>query len=484
MNKRGVVLDIGTGVVVRIWTQVTAIFVLVAAGRVLERQEFGIYSISAVFLVVITTIMYSGIYEYIIKSEQAAAADDTCFWINAGFASLGAFAMVLSAPLIAKVSHAPEIASVMLWLAPSALIAALTSWQEALLLRRKRVAAYYIILCIAETASATLAVMLLLSGMKLFALIGYRYSQLILTSAGYLLYQRDRPHFRWRAEQARLALGFASRLYGSRVIGIITNFSADLIIGALASPAAAGSYRLASRIVFGCSEIWFQPVKTVAWVRFSSSLERTSRLAKTSLQQDWLGLMMLLSMIAWPALGCAAVLSRPLTAAVLGRDWLVAAPVLAVLALAKSAELFEIFLDPLLATTGDLRSLPRIRAAASVIAIAGFLALAHLGATAAAWAQVTTYGLLAGVTIRFGLKRTALGFPTLLARLLPGLVTTLLTMLAAAAAARLTSASALPPVASLAVDLAAGATVWAFMAGAVFRRTAVTSIAHLKAAAS
>ena len=74
------------------------------------------------------------------------------------------------------------------------------------------------------------------------------------------------------ALEARSALVFASRLYGGRLIAFVFNFSADLIIGTLAGPAAAGAYRLATRMVFGVSEIWFQPIKTIAWVRFSSAV--------------------------------------------------------------------------------------------------------------------------------------------------------------------------------------------------------------------
>jgi O-antigen/teichoic acid export membrane protein len=475
VKKLAVAREIGIGVVVRAWTQVTAFVVVVIAARMLERQEFGIYAIASVFIIILSTIMYSGIYEYIIKTEDYEAAADTCYWINLGFALAGAIVIALLAPLVAALVRAPQIAPLMLCLAPTAIIAALTSWQEALVLRRKKITGYYIIWFCSETIAAGLAIALFFAGVRLYALVGYRYSQLIVSSVGYLLYMGDVPRLAWRTEQARHALAFASRLYGSRLIAIVTNYGADLIIGTLASPAAAGAYRLASRMIFGFSEIYFQPIKTIAWVRFSSA-ER----AGSGLGHEWLGLMTVLSMIAWPTLGGAAVLSRQLTGTVLGNTWLAAAPVVVILALSKSGELFEVFLDPLLGTAGNTALLLRIRAGAAVVAIAGFLALAHLGPAFAAWAQAATYLSLAIVTIIVGLKRTNGTVRALITALLPGLATTALTMLAAAAASRLTGGAGWPLIAKFAADVAAGGFVWAFMAGIVFRRRTLGALLSLK----
>jgi O-antigen/teichoic acid export membrane protein len=272
-----------------------------------------------------------------------------------------------------------------------------------------------------------------------------------------------------------LALAFASGLYGSRVINIVANFGADLSIGVLASPAAAGTYRLASRMVFGFTEIWFQPIKTIAWVRFSSAVRD-----RLGLDQEWLGLMMVLSMLAWPTLGGVAVLSDQLTVTVLGSNWLAAGPIVSILALAKSAELFEIFLDPLLGTEGASHRLFRIRIVACVVAVAGFSALAPFGAPAAAVAQVGTYLMLAIVTIRIGLKRTGVTARGLLLTLLPGAATTLLTVVSAAAAAGLAGRSGWPPIAQFACEIAAGALAWAFAVGVVFRGRVWGMIMKLK----
>ena len=274
MSKVAVARDMGIGAIVRVWTQATAFVVILEAGRTLELNEFGVYAMASVFLIVLNTLIYSGIYEYLLKTDDFRAVADTCFCINLAIAACGSLIIVALAPLIAALAAAPSVEPMMFWLAPTALVGAVTSWQEAILLRRKTVTAYYVIWFCSETISAALALTLLLHGMHLYALVGYRYSQCICNFVAYLLYTRDFPRLAWQAEQARTALFFALPLYGSRLVGIVANYSADLIIGILASPAAAGSYGWASRMIFGFSEVWFQPIKTIAWVRFTAAARR------------------------------------------------------------------------------------------------------------------------------------------------------------------------------------------------------------------
>jgi O-antigen/teichoic acid export membrane protein len=465
MSKPGAARDIGIGVFVRGWTQVMSLLVVIVASHVLARQDFGTYAIASVFMIVLSTIMYSGLYEYIIKTEDYRGAADTCFWLNLAFAAGGATIICAIAPSVAAMTRTPEVSALMVLLAPSALIAALTSWQEALVLRHKSVTSYYIVWFLSETVSAALAIGLFLHGGGVRSLVAYRYCQLVTFSLGYVAHARDVPGLAWRTPQARLALAFASRLYGSRLIGIVANYSPDLIIGTLVGPAAAGAYRLASRMVFGVSEIWFQPIKTVAWVRFSHAVRATGRVGR-----DWPALMTALSMVAWPVLGGVAVLSRPLTDAVLGAAWDAAAPIVVVLAVAKAGELFEVFLDPLLATSGGTRRLLMLRAAAAVLAVTGLVLLARFGAPAAAGAQAATYAALAAVTIREGLRRTRLRGRDLLATLRPGIATTLAVMLGAAVTAHVTRGMGAVPVARFACDVGGAAAAYGFMTGVVFRR--------------
>jgi O-antigen/teichoic acid export membrane protein len=475
MSKVAVARDMGIGAIVRVWTQATAFVVILEAGRTLELNEFGVYAMASVFLIVLNTLIYSGIYEYLLKTDDFRAVADTCFCINLAIAACGSLIIVALAPLIAALAAAPSVEPMMFWLAPTALVGAVTSWQEAILLRRKTVTAYYVIWFCSETISAALALTLLLHGMHLYALVGYRYSQCICNFVAYLLYTRDFPRLAWQAEQARTALFFALPLYGSRLVGIVANYSADLIIGIMASPAAAGSYRLASRMIFGFSEVWFQPIKTIAWVRFTTAARRG-----IGLGPEWLGLMVVLSMLVWPTLGGVAILSEQLTDAVLGPAWHAAAEVVVILAVAKATALFEVFLDPLMTVSNQVRRLLSIRVAASIIAVIGFTVLARFGAIAAAWVQAGVYLLLAAITIRIGTGDTNVRWRVFLLALLPGIAATLLTMLAAVVTRDAMSGTNLPPIAKLACDIGASGVAWVLVAGVAFHRRVEPALLQLR----
>ena len=246
MSKLAVARDLGIGAIVRVWTQATAFVVILEAGRTLELNEFGVYAMASVFLIVLNTLIYSGIYEYLLKTDDFRAVADTCFCINLAIAACG-FRHHRGAGAANRRACSRAVRRTHDALAgPNRARRRRHELAGGDLLRRKTVTAYYVIWFCSETISAALALTLLLRGMHLYALVGYRYSQCICNFVAYLLYTREFPRLAWQTGQARTALIFALPLYGSRLVGIMTNYSADLIIGILASPAAAGSYRLAS----------------------------------------------------------------------------------------------------------------------------------------------------------------------------------------------------------------------------------------------
>lgn len=473
--KLGILKDFGVGGLVRACNQLTAFGIIIVAGRILSQEEFGVYAIAAVFTTLVSTVLYSGIYEYIIKSEDTAAVADTCFWINFAIGSAGAVVMIIAAPIVANAVGAPDLLWIMMLLAPSSFIPALTSWQEALVLRSGRISTYYFVWFFAESFSAALTVALFYYGLRIEALVAYRYSLGMLTAIGYFTQFPKLPRLIFQRAEASRALKFASRLFGSRVIGIAGNYGADLILGVLAGPAQAGTYRLANRLVFGVAEMWFQPIKMIAWVRFSSATRDGRRIGA-----DWVALMAILSLVAWPALAGVAVLATPIAETLLGPSWTAAGPVIAVLALVKSAELIEIFLDPLLILSARPHWLLRVRAISCGLAIAGFTAFADYGALPAAWVQVAIYLLLAMAALAFGISQTGIHTTEIVQVLWPGLVTSVVTATAAAIAIHYTAHAQWGAATGLAVCICAGALAWGAMAGFVFRSKALAAAAALR----
>ena len=159
---------IGIGVAARGWSQVTALALALLAARVLGKEGFGVYAIASVFVILLQGMMYGGIYDYIVKSRSETLEPNTCFWMNFGFSVAGAGIVAGLAPVMGALTHTPQVCSLMLVLAPSALVAAVATWQEALLLREGRLTLYYTLGIVTETLACAGAVAGLLRFPSLF----------------------------------------------------------------------------------------------------------------------------------------------------------------------------------------------------------------------------------------------------------------------------------------------------------------------------
>ena len=457
------VRTIGIGVAARGWSQVTAMVLAVLAARVLGKQDFGVYAIASVFVILLQALMYGGIYDYIIKDREGVADISTCYWMSLGFAAVGGIGIAALAPIISTLTHSPPVMSLMLALAPSALIASATTWQEALLLRQGRLTTYYINWVITETIACGLAIALLLQGFGLWTFVVYRYAQLGLNALSYAMLVRERPHLRWQMPVARRVFAFSSNIYISRIVGIASSYSADILIGLLVSPASAGAYRLGSRVVLGVSEIAYQPVGTMAWVHFSRANDHST------LRQEWLNFVLVLSVTAWPALAGLALLSHSIVHLLVGAGWDEAVPVIVVLVFARMLSLFEVFLDPMLGVRDRTPVILKLRITASLLAISALAVLTHYGATGAAFAQVLVSLMLGLAAIRIGMRAADVSANGLLHALLPGLAATG----AALAGAALTRALPLftqPLALQLILTVLGGIFVWAIVLIIVLRR--------------
>ena len=454
---------IGIGVAARGWSQVTAMTLALLTARVLGKADFGVYAIASVFVILLQGMMYGGIYDYIIKSRSEVLEPNTCFWMNFGFSVAGAGIIAVLAPAMAYLTHAPLVSALMLALAPSALIASVSTWQEALLLREGRLTLYYILGMVMETLACAAGVLALLGGLGIWAFVVYRYVQLALAGGSYFAVLRRLPRFEWHPQVARTVFAFASNIYLSRIVSTVSSYSADLLIGLLVSPASAGAYRLGSRMVLGVSEITYQPVGTIAWVHFAKAGRDAN-----ALRHEWLGLATALSLTAWPALAGLALLSRNVVLLAVGPGWDEAVPVIVVLAAGRMLSLFEVFLDPILAMQERTRLILRLRTVAAIGSVLILLVLARHGAAGAATAQVLVAAVLAVVAIEITRKATRLGVGEILRALAPGGAGTCAALLGAAAIGAVPQLS-VPSLSHLTVVAGCGLAAWAIVLGFVFR---------------
>jgi O-antigen/teichoic acid export membrane protein len=455
---------IGIGVLARGWSQLTAMLIAILAARLLGKNAFGIYAIASIFIVLLQGLIFGGIYDYIIKNRDEDLDSDTCFWMNLGLSVVGAAVIVMLAPIMAVLVHSQMMMLLMMGVAPSALVAALTSWQEALLLRQGKLTAFYSVGLMTETAAAAIGVAALLSGFGLWSLVIYRYAQLALASLCYFWMVPRLPRMRWHPDTARSALGFSGDIAIGRLVANIATYSSDLLIGILVNPAAAGAYRLANRVVLGISEVAYQPATTMAWVHFSDAGED-----EAALQREWLALISLLSLTVWPALAGLAFMSGTVIHLLVGKGWSEAIPVVALIAVSRMIALFQVFFDAMLGVRNRTGMLVKIRCGAAVGSIAALILLVRYGAVGAATASIIVSLAVSLLAVRIGMVETRLRLRTVMAALAPGVAATCATLVGAAVIADLAALTA-DPVMEAILTVAGGIAGWGFVLLIVYRR--------------
>jgi O-antigen/teichoic acid export membrane protein len=438
------------------------VLALVAA-RLLGTHDYGIYAIASIFIIILQILMYGGIYDYIVKNSNEDIDIDTCFWMNLGFSAAGGLLIAGMAPVMSGVMHSPIMLSLMLTLAPSALLAAVASWQEALLLRQGRLTTFYGATLITETLACACGLVALLHGVGIWSLVIYRYAQIIFAGSAYMIVLRRVPLLRWHAVTAKAAMSFAGNIYAGRMVGMVAGYSADFLIGVLVNPAAAGAYRLATRLVLGVSEVVYQPINTMAWVHFSKAGHD-----EAAFRKEWQSLIMALSLTVWPALAGLALLSGSIIHLLVGGGWGAAVPVVAILAVGRMAALFQTFLEPMLGSRGRTAEILKFNVVAAVASLVLFAAFARFGALGAAAVQVVVVVFLAISGIVVGLRFANWTLRDLLSTLVPGITVTLATVAGASAVAYMPVAFH-SPILDLAVRVSAGVAGWGLALLAILR---------------
>ena len=175
----------GTAVIAmaaRVSGQIAMVAVTLVATRKLAPADFGVFAIAGALVMLARTMLYTGPFEYLLKApvEREDAVSGACLAATLLVASgwvllLGVLG--LAAPVLFK---GGGVAPVILALAPSVLFAAVAAIAESLMLRSGAVRRYYAITVGVEVGAGIAAIVLLLAGWGLWALVAQIYVRLAL----------------------------------------------------------------------------------------------------------------------------------------------------------------------------------------------------------------------------------------------------------------------------------------------------------------
>ncbi len=378
---RAGILRGGAGFASRALVQLMLFGVTIVATRTLSIADFGTFALATVFLLLVRALFYVGPYEYLLKTADTPSLKQACFIANQVLAigGVGLTGIVyLAAPLLFGMT---EVGILALLLGPSLLLAAASAWYEAVLLRAGRVRRYYLVTLLGDATGAAVAVIMLLGGYGIAALVSQTYVRLGVLMVLYVASTAERPQLTIPFASVRTVLHWSRERYGAVMLNFTSGYGADLVLGITLSPAATGLYRASNRVVSTLVDLFAQPLQKIAQANISAGFKH-----RDDVRTSWLTMLSGVGAIAWSGLATMAFMAEELVPILLGEKWQAAVPLIVVFCLVKSTTLLDAVTTPFLVCHDRHRDMLRIQLICASAAIALALMASPLGTTAVALA--------------------------------------------------------------------------------------------------
>lgn len=319
-NRAGVISG-SVGFASRALVQLMLFGVTIVATRFLSITDFGVYSLATLFLILARALYYVGPYEYLLKAPDSPNLLRNCFVANQVLA-LACVIVLGGVHFVSPLLFGGDaVGDLLLLLAPSLFLVAITSWYEGVLLRAVRVRRYYLSTLLGDMAGAVVAIALLVQGYGIASLVLQTYVRLVLLLLLYFRATPEKPSFVVRLSDVRAILHWSRARYAAVLLNFTSGYGADLVLGATLTPAATGLYRASNRIVSTMADLFAQPLQKIAQTNLSASYRNND------LGQSWLKMLSGVGTIAWAGLATLAFLARDLIPLVLGAKWAPTVPV-------------------------------------------------------------------------------------------------------------------------------------------------------------
>lgn len=368
--------------------QISTLVITLLAARFLLPAQYGVYSLGIVFVVLVQTMTYTGFYQFILTSkEDDRLVLSTCFWLIVGMVSLASLVLALVAYPLEWLFGAAPLGHVLLLLALVQPLASVGAWSSAALLRRGAVTLNFAIMFAQNLVALIGGCALLWLWHSIYALVAFRYLRVLSGAVLYAALARDWPGLVFRRELAIRATAFSGGLYGSRLLGFLARYAADLLLGVFHSPAAVGLYRFGNRVATGATDIFSQPMGSFAATQFGAAARQDRDLAVPLAR--FAGTVTLLSGLVGAGV---IVLAHDVIAVFFQPAYLAALTVTYALALRGAASAGQTLVEPAFSALGRTGWVMMFDLATTLVSVAAIFVASPFGLAALAWTQAALVG--------------------------------------------------------------------------------------------
>ena len=365
--------------------QVSTLVMTFLAARFLMPAEFGVFSLANVFVILVQTLTYTGIFQFILTAKgDERLILSTSFWLILLLVGAASLLLAVAAYPLQWLFASADLAMVLVLLAAAQPVSALVAWSSATLLRRQETARNFTFVFIENLAALVSGTLLLWFWHSLYALVAARYARIVFGAALFIIGGRTWPRLHFSAALARKATAFSSHLYGSRFLAFLSRYAADILLGVFHSPGDVGLYRFGNRIATGATDILSQPMSNFASTQFGSAARHDQDLAPLLARHA--GTITLLTGMVGAVI---IVFARDVVSAFFQPSYLAAMVVTYAMGLRGVAGAGQLLVEPVFAALDRTSAVTAYNLVTAVATVAAVAAASPFGIEFLAWSQTT-----------------------------------------------------------------------------------------------
>ena len=346
-------------------------------GRLLSPEEFGLVALGTVFISVATIFTDSGFSKALVQRRDLTASHiDTAFWANLTTSVVVLVILAASASGIESLLSAPGLAAVIIALALSIVLSALSATPSALLEREFQFRRLALRRMLGTFAGGGAAIALAVAGAGVWSLVAQTVVSALVGVVVLWTSTRWRPSRTFSVSAFRDLWQVGSNVMGIGLVSLVGTQGDRLLIGIIAGPVALGYYFLAIRLITILSEMLSTVFSSVSLTAFSRLQDDRSRML------SWLYRFVSgSSIVAIPLFMVMAATAPVLVPFIFGELWQPAVPAVQILSFLGAINSIAYFDRNALLATGHSRAAFWMTTGQAVIGLALVTIAAPFGIT-------------------------------------------------------------------------------------------------------
>ncbi|MBQ7692188.1 MAG: lipopolysaccharide biosynthesis protein [Oscillospiraceae bacterium] len=304
----------------------------IVLARLLAPEVFGQVALLTVFTDLSLTLIDSGLSTALVQTRKADERDySTVFVITLALSCVMIGILQLTAPAIARYFRSEELLRPLRFFSFSLLLSAFNSIQVARMQREMRFREMMFCNLAATVLAGSLGVYLAFRGAGLWALVGYFFAQIAVSSLAMLSVLRWFPRERFSLESAKRLYGFGLKMLAASIVTTVYNNLRPLIIGRRFSTAELGYFNRGQTFASTVSLNLDAAIQSVMFPVLSRAQDEPEALLALLRRTKKLGCFLI-----FPVMFGMAAAAEPIVRVVLTDKWLPAVPFLILMSVGEA----------------------------------------------------------------------------------------------------------------------------------------------------